>query len=216
MAVLTISRKLGSNGNKIAKAVAEKLGYRLIDKDFIGAVLEEYGLVEFDREYDHLPSIWERLDLEKKERREVLVGMIQRVVRALAKMDNMVILGRSGYLILNEYANVLNVRIHAPMLHRAAQIATEKGISVEEAEEIATQSDKVSANFVETFYGIDWDDTRTFDFVINGEKIPAEFVANNLVKATRYIEEKELDSAKTTASIKEEATLRSVILEQFE
>jgi len=216
MAILTISRKLGSNGNKIAKAVAEKLGYRLIDKDFIGAVLEEYGLVEFDREYDHLPSIWERLDLEKKDRREVLVDMINRVVRAVAKMDNMVILGRSGYLILNEYANVLHVRIHAPISHRAAQIAAEKGISVEEAEKITTQSDKVRADFVKTFYGVDWEATRSFDFVINREKIPAEFVINNLVKATRYIEEKDLDPATITASIEEDATLHKAILEQFE
>ncbi len=216
MAILTISRKLGSNGNKIAKAIAEKLDYRLVDKDFIAAVLEEYGLVEFDREYDHLPSVWERLDLEKKDRREILVDMVNRVIRAVAKMDNVVILGRSGYIILNDFANVLNIRIHSPMSHRAVQIAEDNGISVEEAEEIAIQSDKVSANFVETFYGVDWEATRTFDFVINREKIPMEFVINNLVKATQYLAKKELDPAKTTASIEDDITLQKMILEQFE
>lgn len=215
MAVLTISRKLGSGGSKIAKAVADELGYRLVDKDFIGAVLEKYGLVEFAREYEHRPNIWERLDIEKKERRDVLVDMLNRLIRTVARMDNVVILGRSGYLILRDFSNVLNIRIHSPLAHRVAEIAAERGISAEEAERIARQSDKVRADFVETFYGVDWEATRWFDFVINREKIPAEFVINNLVKATRYIEQKDLDPATTTASIEDDAILRKAILEQF-
>ncbi len=216
MAVLTISRKLGSKGDFIAKQVSEKLGYKLVDKKFIGSVLEKYGLVEFDREYDHLPSIWERLDLEKEERRDVLVDMFNRVIRAVAREDNIVILGRSGYVVLADFANVLNVRVQAPLRYRITEIAAKENISVEEAEKLIKQSDKVSANFVESFYGVDWDDINAFDIVINGEKIPANLAINCLAGAMRNLSEKELDIAKTTASIKRDATLRKVILEKFE
>lgn len=216
MAVLTISRKLGSGGDQIAQKVAETLGYKLVDKDFIGAVLEEYGLVEFDREYDHLPSIWERLDLEKSERREVLVNMLDRVVCAVARLDDVVILGRSGYVILKEFVNVLNIRVQAPLAYRAMQIAAEQDISLPKAEEIATQNDKVRANFVETYYGIDWEDCSPFDIVVNMEKLPADFTAESLVEALRALDAEDLGAAQTTASIPEDANLREAILEQFD
>ena len=90
MAVITISRELGCDGDTIAQEVAKKLGYHLIDKEFVGAVISKYGLVEFDREYDHLPSFWEKFDTQKEERHEVLVKMLNRVIRAVAQHGNVV------------------------------------------------------------------------------------------------------------------------------
>lgn len=215
MAVLTISRKLGSGGDQIAQKVAKMLNYKLVDKDFVGAVLEEYGLVEFAREYDHPPSIWERLDLEKTERRDVLVEMLDRVVRAVAKLDNVVILGRSGYVILKEFVNVLNIRVQAPLAYRAMQIAAEQDISLSEAQEIVLRNDKIRADFVETYYGVAWEDASLFDIVVNMEKLPVDFMAQCLVAALRALDAKELGTAKTTAFIADDVNLREAILEQF-
>ena len=54
MAVITVSREFGSGGDVIARNAAEALGYNFVDKEFIGKVLNQYGLVEFDKEYDAL------------------------------------------------------------------------------------------------------------------------------------------------------------------
>jgi hypothetical protein len=45
MAVMTISRELGSEGVTIAKKVAQELGYHFVDKDVIERVLDQYGFV---------------------------------------------------------------------------------------------------------------------------------------------------------------------------
>ncbi len=45
MAIITISRQMGSGGIPIAQKVAEKLGYTLVDGDAILAVAEQYGLL---------------------------------------------------------------------------------------------------------------------------------------------------------------------------
>jgi len=44
MAIITISREMGSGGIPIAHKVAEKLGYQLIDGEMIMAAAEAYGL----------------------------------------------------------------------------------------------------------------------------------------------------------------------------
>ena len=44
MAIITISREMGSGGIPIAHKVAEELGYQLIDGEAIMAAAETYGL----------------------------------------------------------------------------------------------------------------------------------------------------------------------------
>ena len=214
MAVITISRELGCDGDTIAQKVAEKLGYHFVDKKFVGAVLSEYGLVEFDREYDHIPSFWEKFDMQKEERREVLVDMLNRVIRAVAQHGNVVILGRSGYVILDEFADVLNVRIQAPRSFRVKRVSEQDETSLEKAEAKVKKGDKVRSTFVETFYGVEWDASNAFDLLINRSKISPELTVNYLVEAARALEGK--DVTPSTASIKVDSNLAEAILEEFE
>ena len=44
MTVITISREYGSGGDQLAEKVAQALGYHLVDKAFVSAVLYQYGL----------------------------------------------------------------------------------------------------------------------------------------------------------------------------
>ncbi len=44
MAIITISREMGSGGIPIVHAAVEKLGYTLVDGDAIANVAGEYGL----------------------------------------------------------------------------------------------------------------------------------------------------------------------------
>jgi cytidylate kinase len=46
MAIITISRQVGSGGKEIANQVANLLGYRLFDKQLMSKVAAEMGLSE--------------------------------------------------------------------------------------------------------------------------------------------------------------------------
>jgi cytidylate kinase len=174
MSVITISRDFGSEGDYIAERIAQTLGYHFVDKEFFSTVLSEYGLVEFDREYDTLPGFWQKFYAQRYERRDEVVQMLNRVIRAVAQHGNVVILGRSGFEVLGGFANMIHVRLQAPLPVRIARVTTELKIPFEQAEELVKENDKVHIAFTKEYYKIPWDEVHAFDLVINTGKIPPD------------------------------------------
>src|SRR5689334_11385485 len=100
MATITISRQLGSQGDEIAQAVAERLGYRVIYRELINeaarraetpamalAVLDVLGLL------DAHPST--------KEVAAYQVAM-RELIQELAERGKVIIIGRAGCVLLND------------------------------------------------------------------------------------------------------------------
>ena len=183
MSVITISRDFGSEGNNIAERIAQILGYHFVDKEFFAAVLSQYGLVEFDREYNILPGFWEKFDA----RRDEVVDMLNRVVRAVAQHGNVVILGRSGFEVLKEFADIVHVRLQAPLPVRITRVMAELKIPFEQAKEFVKENDKVHITFVQEYYKIPWDAVNAFDLVINTGKISPDLATSWLVDAVKAL-----------------------------
>jgi len=187
MSVITISRDFGSEGDYVAEKVAQILGYHFVDKEFFSKVLSEYGLIEFDAEYDVLPGFWEKLDPHQHERRDEVVEMLNRVIQAVAQHGNVVILARSGFEILEEFANVLNVRLQAPTSVRITRLMAEMKLPFEQAEEVVKESDKLHIAFAEDYYKIPWDAVHAFDLVINTGKISPDLAIAWVVDAVHAL-----------------------------
>lgn len=190
MAVITVSREYGSNGDLIAARAAAVLGYHLVGKEMIGALLSEYGLVEFDKEYERLPSFWERFNAQREQRRQQIAQMLNQIVPALAQHGNVVIVGRSGFAMLQGYSNVLNVRVQAPLAMRVQHVMAEQGLNAEQAEVSIVDADKGRAAFIESFYGVQWNDTTVFDLVINAQKVAPELAAHWIAQAVQAMDER--------------------------
>jgi len=187
MSIITISRDFGSEGDYIAEKVAKTLGYHFVDKEFFSKVLKDYGLVEFDGEYDARPGFWEKLDEQRIERREEVVDMLNRTIRAVAQHGNMVILGRSGFEVLGQFANILHVRLQAPIAVRIKRMMKEMKIPLEEAEVFVKENDKVHIAFTQEYYKMPWDAIHSFDLVINTEKISPDLASTWLVNAVNAL-----------------------------
>ncbi len=185
MTVITISREFGSEGDFIARKVAQSLGYHVVDRAFLGEVLGQYGLVEFDKEYASLPGFWEKFDAQREKRRDTIVNMLNQVVRAVGQHGHVVIMGRSGFVILEGFADVLHVRIQAPFSIRVARIMAQQQIDFEQAEATVRAQDKVRMAFIEEFYRVPWKAMEAFDLVINTDKISPELAATWVVEAAR-------------------------------
>jgi cytidylate kinase len=188
MSVITISRDFGSEGDYIAEKIAQALGYHFVDKEFFSTVLSEYGLIEFDKEYDVLPGFWEKFDAQRFRRREDVVDMLNRIVRALAQHGNVVILGRSGFEVLREFADIVHVRLQAPLPVRIRRVMAELKIPLEQAEEVVKENDKVHVAFVQEYYKIPWDAVHAFDLVINTDKISPDLASSWLVEAVKALD----------------------------
>jgi cytidylate kinase len=215
MSVITISREFGSEGDYIAKGVAQTLGYHFVNQEFIGDLLSQYGLVEFDREYDSLPSFWEKFNAQRGVRRDVMVNMLNQVVRAVAQHGDVVILGRSGFAILGSFTDVLHVRLQAPFSARVARVLAQQKITAEQAEAAVKERDRVRTAFVEEFYGVPWEAINAFDVVINTDKISPDLATTWVVDAAKAFVARPVGDKPTTGSIEVDAVLARAVSEKL-
>jgi cytidylate kinase len=195
MSVITISREAGSGGTAIAESVAKALGYALVDKQTVGSLLAKYGLIDFGKVYDDVPAFWDSFDSQKAEERQTTLAMMNKVLLAFAKRGDVVIVGRGGYIVLGGYADVLNVRIQAPLASRIANIQRQLKISdYKQAEKDVRERDRIRVHFMESAYSIKIESVSSFDFVLNADKVSAE-------KATAMIADiaKSLDASSVGA-----------------
>lgn len=211
MSVITISREFGSEGDAIARKVAQILGYHFVDQKFIGAILGQYGYVEFDNEYQHLPTFWERFDAQREKQRDVMVGMLNHVIQAVAHHGNVVILGRSGFDILGGFADVLHVRLQAPFSVRVGRVMSQQNIPFEEAEALVKKNDKVRRAFVEEFYKVPWGDIHAFDLVVNTGKVFPALATDWIVDAAKTFVNNMENDKPTTSSIKVDRILAEAV-----
>ena len=216
MAVITISRESGSDGMDIAKRVAERLGYLLVDKQTIGDLLGQYGLVEFRKVYDSVPAFWEGFDSQKMEQRKITIDMMNRTILALGQHGKVVIVGRGSYLVLAGYDDALNVRIQAPLASRVACIMKDRSLGDRaQAETFVKENDAKREHFIESAYGSHRDKARDFDLVIDTSKVPADRAIALIVDATKDIEKASGADRKCVSAIEVDPVLKGVIDKLF-
>ena len=198
MAIITISREYGSEGTLIGENVSKALGYLNVDKDMIGNVLYKYGLVAFDKLIEERHNIWDRFDYDSKQ----IVSMLSKTMLAFAQLDNCVILGRGGFVVLNEYQNVLNVLIRAPLEQRVENI-TKRGEAQDcnSAEQLVKKNDEIRSNFLRVFYGIECNVTDCYNLVIDTGKLSVEKASKWIIEASSEIDKKNFDSKRSTLSL---------------
>lgn len=215
MSVMTISREFGCGGDVIARQVAQALNYHFVDQKFIGTILGQYGYVEFDTEFATLPTFWERFDAQREKNRDVMADMLNRVIRTVAHHGNVVILGRSGFAVLGEFADVLHVRLQAPFPIRVQRIMAEENVSLEQATTTVEKNDKVRVAFVEEFYRARWNVTHAFDIVINTGKVSPDLAVNWVVEAAKTSVSRLESDKPTTASIEVDRIMAEAISEEL-
>ena len=208
MTVITISREVGSEGSYVGKSVAEALGYRLVDRNVIEEVFRQYGFVEFRDVYESAPGFWARFD----EMRAQMVKLLNQVILAFAHHGQVVILGRGGFAVLGGFADVLNVRIQAPLPLRVGRVKERNGMTeTGEAEAFVKENDRVRVAFVESSYSVRWDAARAFDLVIDTGKVPPDAATTWLIDASNILKAKKVKVELTTRTIEVDPILAKVV-----
>lgn len=215
MTTVTISRDFGSEGDLLARKIADRLGYHFVDKEFIGALLEQYGFVEFEREYETLLGFWEKFDAQRGKRRESIVEMLNRVMEALAVHGNVVILGRSGFSALAGYADVFHIRFQAPFQSRVKRLMRTDNLTHIEAVTICEDNDRIRSEFVQNYYQIPWDSAHPFDLVINTDKIDTDLSLKIVTESINAYNKVSRIGKPTTGMIEVDQILMNAIKERL-
>lgn len=214
MTVITISREFGSGGDALAEQVSRSLGYHVVDKAFVSTVLCQYGLSEFDIEYEKQPGFWAGFDGDKADRRDIMVRMLNKVIRTAAYHGNTVILGRSGYAVLSGLADVLHVRLHAPLADRIERVSEEQKISFAEASALVKEKDAIRTAFIESFYHVPWEASHAFDIAINTAHVPLELAVRWVIEAAK-LPLKSGANKPTTKQLEVDEVLRQTVEEKL-
>ena len=212
MAVITISNEMGSSGSQIAREAAQQLGYHFADQATLEAILKDYGLVEFHEEYKSIPGFWDRFDSSKQARRETFLKMLDQAFQALARHGDIVIVGRVGFAVLAGLADVLNVRIQAPLalrIERKEEVATLAAPNPPEG--VVEDYDKVQKTFVESVYGVPWDASKSFDLVLDTGKIAPELAASLIAQAAKALSAASRKGVPTAAELAVDKTLGAAV-----
>lgn len=165
MAIITISREMGSAGIPISHKAAEKLGYTLVDGDEIRKVAASYGLSPeaVDKADEKPPAFVEAIDCQT----EANYHQIELIVLEYALQGNVIIYGRGGQDLLKGIDSVLRVRIVAPFEDRVERWSEREWLDPEMARVLVRKSDQQRAGFIKYYFDRDWADPLHYDLVIN-------------------------------------------------
>ena len=169
MAIITISREMGSGGIPIAHKVAEKLDYRLIDGEAIMEAAAAYGLsAEGIEQADEKPPHF----VDTLDSKQFLdLHLIELIILEAALKGNVVIYGRGGQDLLKDINSVLRTRIIAPFEDRVERWAEREWLDPDRARYLVRKSDQQRAGFIKYYFDRDWEDATHYDLVINTQRL---------------------------------------------
>jgi cytidylate kinase len=174
MGVITVSRVPGSLGDTLARALAERLQYRLVERTELIQLAERIGGPDAAWERspelrERSPSFWERLNEERRRYASVL----RRVTTHLADEGDVVIVGLGAGQLLKGLSNVLRLQVIAPPDVRLERVM-ERGfddirgpLSRDRARELIRNRDRENNGYMRYLFNIDWMDPQYWDLVVN-------------------------------------------------
>ncbi len=207
MGVITVSRQYASGGSVIAKMVAERLGWTIVDNEFVNRVAERVGLPpeEVAQREERVASLIERLantlavsspelflatsDIspESRQSSDDIVRMTEAVIQEAADHGNVVLVGRGSQAKLDHRDDTLHARVVAPRDVRIRAACKRLNVETKEAERIVDTKDNERKNYVRTHYQRDWDDATNYHIVVNSALVSYEGAVDLIVAAAEKV-----------------------------
>ena len=189
--IVTISRELGSGGRTVGRKLAEQLGVRYSDKDLVNALRKKFNLTtshieELKGEKKNwlsdlikwvapMPKEKQLVDVDSKFiqefRSEVTTDDVFKaeteILKGIADEGSCVIAGRSGFFVLKDYPDKVDIFITAPRKNRIARVMRKQNLTEDQAAAVIDSVDASRENYIKRYTGTSRYDARNYDLVIN-------------------------------------------------
>jgi cytidylate kinase len=201
--VITISREVGSGGRTVGRKLAKKLGVRFCDKQLIRELVNMFGLNEGEierikgKKQNWLEDLFSRISPEFGSEMFIPRGVEEppvvtsneifenekQIIRSIVEESSCVIAGRSGFFILKDHPNKLDVFIHASRQKRIERVMRRQELTEKKAEEVIDYVDKARDNYIQKFAGTSRYDLRNYDLVLNMDYMTEDEAVECILKA---------------------------------
>lgn len=188
MSAITITSSYGAAASAVAPAVAERMGFELLDRAIPVAVAERLAvpldrvLARDEQLEQGFGGLVARVSAAfapigavmppEAFQEDVFKAHTEDVVRRLAEGPGAVIVGRAGAVILAGRADAYHVRLDGPLEARIRQAAQALGIPESEARRQLDTTDTARAEYWAHFYRAGWSDPRLYHLWIDSTAIP--------------------------------------------
>ena len=179
--IITIAREYGSGGRYVGKLVAEKLGIKLYDKEFVMKVAKETGLSEeFIEKNEQKRDSFDALNngyYSEYNNSNELFAKESEIIKDIAKKESCVIIGRCADYILGNKDNVIKVFIYSSMKDKVKRATKYYGMNKAKAEKEIEKINKQRENHYKYYTGKEWKDFTNYDVCINSDALGVEKTA---------------------------------------
>jgi cytidylate kinase len=199
VAVVTVSRQFGAGGLRVARSLAETLGFRLVDRELVEEAARQLGVdpeVAQSRD-ERVPALVEELGLALAAGTpelglatvamsdQTLAAGTRGVIRSLADAGDYVILGRGGQAALAERDDACHLALVGSLSDRVQRIMQWQGVTEQEARARCERVDAERAGYVRRFYGVDIRDPLLYDCVLNTSRLGIQGVTDAAASVAR-------------------------------
>ncbi len=181
--VITVEREYGSGGAEIAKALADRLNWKLWDQSLTNEIARfmecDCRVVEDHEEkrdplYYRLLKSFMRGSYEGSQNiqrvqmadTDCIREATERVVKQAAAGGNCVIVGRGSAYYLQDRRDAFHVFIYAPRKDKIRRLRA-RGKSDADAVHLAENVDQERAAFIKEYFGVEWPDRHKFHLMVN-------------------------------------------------
>ncbi|HET9979159.1 MAG TPA: cytidylate kinase-like family protein [Ktedonobacterales bacterium] len=202
MRAITIARLYGSGGGEVARRIAERLGWRLVDHEVIVELAHQLGITEEEAEDldEHTegfilralnsmslmyPSVVENVQpLPSPATRErTYQNALRRIIELSVEEGNAVIVGRGAGSLLMNRRDVLRVYMVAPLEQRIAYVARREGLDEQAARKRIQTKDNDRRRYAQAQYHLQPDDPTLYDVTLNTAILSLDAVAELVCEA---------------------------------
>jgi cytidylate kinase len=182
MAVIAMTREMGTLGKDVAAGLAERLGLDVVNHNIVKQdIVASSGLPESEvhRFLEGEASLLERWRID---RRRMRCCTAQEIFELAAK-GNVLIRGWGSVYLLRSVSHVVSVRLCAPMEFREAVLMQRLGLTGRVAARQEIERDDTAHNgTMQRMFGIDWTDPAHYTIVLNTARVPVQECVDCIVR----------------------------------
>ncbi len=176
--IITISREYGSGGRYIGKLVAEKLGIKLYDNEFVLKMAEDTGLsakyIEDNEQKRNVLDNFNNGYYYGLNNSDELFIKESELIKEIANKESCVIIGRCADFILKDRDNVLKIFVSSSMDDKIKRATSFYGLNKSKAEKEISRINKLRANHYKYYTEKEWNNPSNYDICINSDAIGIE------------------------------------------
>ncbi len=186
--VITISRQRGSSGTVIARKLAEKFNYTLLDRDIIDRMVESTGykrrIIESLDEHSHSQmEMWFEGMLRGKylDHTDYMKHLLA-IIYTVSRLGGVVVVGRGANFIVGHELG-FHIRVIAPRDIRIQNLMQYENLTEKQATEQVDLTDHERSHFIKETFGKSIDDPIYYDLVINHQTISIDLATSLIASA---------------------------------